>query len=322
VNRHGPPAQAEKFVWPPRPVEVLVPQQPQAEQSPPEVAATGPAMSPSIASCPAHSLGLTPWQQRVREIERVWLGLVTPPLPERMAEAGWMCDLPEAYCGRCGTTVGPGEADSAGCALCRGSRLPWERLVRLGEFDGLLREIIHEVKFTRWRRLGDDLGHLLGGALADVMAQAGVPRRQAVVVPICSSWRRRMARGIDHALVLARGVSAAANVELVPALQREHRPTQTDLPRSKRRANVAGSIRVKPGSERWLAGKVVVLVDDVTTTRATLAAASRGVQDGVGRWCKERGEEELASRTRIWAAIAGVTPAEKDRGRKMAGLRA
>jgi len=43
------------------------------------------------------------------------------------------------------------------CPACRGKRLPWARAVRLGEYDGLLRDAIHEVKFTRWRTLGSDL---------------------------------------------------------------------------------------------------------------------------------------------------------------------
>ena len=246
------------------------------------------------------------------QIERTWLGLIAPPLPVRMAEAGWAPDGWTEYCQRCGQTAGPHDADDTGCSTCRKHRLPWERLVRLGEFEGLLREMVLEVKFQRWRRLGDDLGRLLGRAVGESLDRSNIPRSMATVVPVASTWRRRTFRGIDHALVIARGVAAGLGAPMLPALSRLHRPSQTSLPRSDRVANVSGSFRLRPMFGYSLAGRTVVLVDDVTTTRATLRAAAKAVGQGL----KTTGANSAEGETRIWASVLAVTP---DFGRKSAG---
>jgi predicted amidophosphoribosyltransferase len=160
-----------------------------------------------------------------RSIEETWLGLTTPPLEDRLAAAGWTPDASEAYCDRCGSTVGPHEADVAGCPACRERKLPWERMVRLGEYRGVLRDVIHEVKFTRWRRLGDQVGRLLGGSVGAAIAEAGMDTARTALVPVPSSFRRRMARGIDHALVICRGIAAETGLEIQPILSRRHGPS-------------------------------------------------------------------------------------------------
>jgi ComF family protein len=178
------------------------------------------------------------------------------------------------------------------CEACDGLKFPWEQLVRLGEFQGLLREMVHEVKFTRWRRLGTDLGRMLGRSVREVLRTSS----PVVVVPMPTTFRRRMVRGIDQALVIARGVARELDCPIAKALERQHRPSQTALPRSERIRNLTGSMRLKRGYD--LAGHVAVLVDDVTTTRASLVAAARALR------VVPRGEPP----PRVWAAVLGVTP--------------
>jgi hypothetical protein len=117
----------------------------------------------------------------VESVERTWLGLAVPAFGVRATAAGWSPDPRGSYCARCGTTVGPFEARESredgrpgGCPACSRTRPPWERVVRLGTYEGLLRDAIHEVKFGRWRRLGSDLGRLLGGAILREMDEAGL----------------------------------------------------------------------------------------------------------------------------------------------------
>jgi len=233
------------------------------------------------------------------DFERTWLGLTTPPLTDRMAEANWYPDAPHCYCRRCGSTVGPHDADDTGCSVCRGKRMEWNRMVRVGVFEGMLREMILEVKFTRWRRLGHELGGLLGASLVEALEAEGVALNRAVLVPVPMSARRRISRGIDHAAVIARGVSAATGLQIVQGLEREHRPAQASLPASARRANIAGAISARNGID-W-GGGVVVVVDDVTTTRATMAAACRAVR-------KALGDRQEGVDRGVWGGVLGVTP--------------
>lgn len=262
-------ARAEGFAWPPRAVAAATAGGAIALETPREVA-------------PARRC----WWDAV---ERTWLGLVAPPLPTRLAEAGCTADSVGDYCHRCGRTAEPFAIAEDGCPDCRGKRFPWDRVVRLGEYRAPWTGIVHDVKFTRWRRLGSQVGAMLGGAVAAAVrgggsGSEGLP--PALVVPVPVSFRRRMFRGIDHSMVIARGVAGALGAQVRPVLWREHRPSQLHVPPSGRAANVAGSIHSK--HRPYLGGDVVhdgvqliVVVDDVMTTGATMRAACRGVRVGL-----------------------------------------
>lgn len=254
--------------------------------------------------------------------EAVWLDRTIDPLAQRLGEAGWAPWAEGAYCHLCGQAVGPGEVDAEGCAHCRGERRPWTRLVCLGEYRPPLDGLIREMKFQRMRRFGEQLGQMLGERVARCAVRAGLDGWRTVLVPVPVSRRRRMERGIDHALVLARSAAGACGGRVAPVLWRRHRPSQLEVAPSRREANAAGSMRPRAAwgswlsrrlgmGDRWapgawgaLAGRgpvLVVLVDDVTTTGATLRAAGRAVDRG----CKRLGIKDL----RIWAATVAATPA-------------
>lgn len=229
------------------------------------------------------------------QLERAWLGLTKPSFAERAALCGWRADAPGEACGRCGSSVGAYEADESGCPACRGKRLPWAKCVRLGEYDGLLRRVVCETKFTAWRRLGRDIGRLLGAQLADAMERAGVEASRAIIVPVPTTFWRRVHRGIDHTWCIARGVRDATGVEIVRGLARRHVTQQASLPKSQRSENVRGTM-----SQRGVdfSGRVVIVLDDVRTTGATMLEACRALRRGE----KDRRPSE------VWAAVAAVTP--------------
>ena len=229
-----------------------------------------------------------------REAEREWLGLESPGLVGRARESGWSPDERDAFCWRCASGVGPGEVDGDGCASCRDRRPAWERAMRLGAYGGELGEMIREIKFTGRRRLAGELGRLLGARLADELRRAGVRAGEAALVPIPMSWPQRMDRGIDHTLAIARGVRASSGVAIVRALGRRHGASQLEVPPSRRKENVRGVFVPRSASGR-LGGRLVVLLDDVRTTGATLTSASRALRDHAGI-------------ERVWTAVVAVTP--------------
>lgn len=240
-----------------------------------------------------------------RDIEETWLGLTTPTFADRASDSGWLPDPPSGYCGRCGRTVRePGqlqeaEKSSAGCLECREKRPKYSRVVRLGEYDELLREVVHEVKFTAWRRLGTELGRTLGAQLTIALARAEIPASRVVLVPMPTTMRRRISRGIDHTTVLSRGVRDVIGAPIVHAVSRRHRPSQTLVPQSQRRENVARTMEMVDGND--LFGKLVVIVDDVMTTGSTMSECARAIREG--------SQGDKRSPTDIWAAVVAVTAA-------------
>ncbi|HLG94359.1 MAG TPA: ComF family protein, partial [candidate division Zixibacteria bacterium] len=92
------------------------------------------------------------------------------------------------------------------------------------------------------------------------------------LVPVPLHWTRKWSRGFNQSAILARAVSKTAGLPVWPALRRVKRTRdQTRLSREKRLANVRGAFRVTKEVE----GKNLLLLDDVTTTGATLEECRR-----------------------------------------------
>jgi len=211
------------------------------------------------------------------QVEDRWLGLHRPH-PLRLIQGGGNAasspprpplrrEAPQRdYCPRCGSSVGQGEfIEGKGCGACRNRRHPWQRLVRLGRFDGDLRDWVHEIKFSAWDAMGVELGRILGSAILD----CGV--RADAIVPVPPSAWRRWRRGIDHTRIIASGAASILQLPVVRAMKRRGRPPQRAVPASQRRDNVRGAFTMR----RWhgLRECRIILIDDVTTTRATLTEA-------------------------------------------------
>jgi len=148
-----------------------------------------------------------------------------------------------------------------------------------GAYEGALRAIVHAFKYEGRRVLRSRLGALMREAGHDLLDDATC----AVPVPL-HPWRR-FRRGFNQAAALA----AELNLPVVHALWRTRATAaQTGLTASARRRNVRGAFALSPlvsrGSRRaMLVDQVVVLVDDVRTTGATLEACASTLKEAGAR---------------------------------------
>ncbi|NBU64114.1 MAG: ComF family protein [Chloroflexia bacterium] len=157
-------------------------------------------------------------------------------------------------CDTCSAQLGRYAGDSPACGATK--------FTIAFVYGGVLRSAILAVKYARQRRLGVALGELL----AREPWQSG----NAVVVPLPGAPQRVAQRGYDQAVVLAHAVATARRLPVSRQLVRvRHTTAQAKLSRRERHQNVAGAFvwhGTPPPAE-------IILVDDICTTGATMAAA-------------------------------------------------
>jgi len=177
---------------------------------------------------------------------------------------------PYPACPRCAATVGPHTDTTDGCAACRGTSLGFEAALRLGPYDGRLRDAVLQMKSPAGEGLAEMMGRVASEVAREPLRSAGVE----VVVPVPLHWRRRWGRGYNQAAAVARELAAGLGVPFEIALCRvRNTPPQVGATAAARRENVRGAFRANRNSN--VAGRSVLLVDDVMTTGSTASEAAR-----------------------------------------------
>lgn len=186
-----------------------------------------------------------------------------------------LTDDRDQTCPRCASTVGPHADVSKGCPRCVQQTYRFTAAVRLGRYDGLLRQGVLKAKHEPGEPLAEELGRMLAAVRRDVLTGW----KPDAVAPVPLHWRRRWRRGYNQSAAVARGVSEALGLPLAENWLRRTRDTasQTTMSPSSRWENMRGAFRVRrPSAVRGLR---VLLVDDVLTTGATGSAAAAALMD-------------------------------------------
>jgi ComF family protein len=153
------------------------------------------------------------------------------------------------------------------CGACRRRPPGFDYARAAARYDGVVREALHAFKFRgRWA-LAAPLGDLLVEAVAGRLPE-GVPD---LLLPVPLHPRRERERGFNQASLLARRVGRSLGCPVREAVLTRVVVTrfQTELDAAARRANVRNAFEVRRPDV--VAGRHVVLVDDVLTTGATLS---------------------------------------------------
>lgn len=157
------------------------------------------------------------------------------------------------------------------CGTCLLTPPTYDRARAVGLYQGVLREVIHAMKYQRVYGLVQPLGDLLRQRFPAHWGDD--PPAALVPVPLHRSKLR--VREFDQALALARYVSQGVGIPLWTDVLIRHRPTlsQVGLSAVERRRNIRGAFIVQ--KPQCCAGKALLIIDDVYTTGATVQECAR-----------------------------------------------
>src|SRR5260221_742504 len=178
---------------------------------------------------------------------------------------------PLASCPRCCSTVGPHVDLGDGCVVCRKESFAFERAIRFGPYQGVLRDLILRMKQPGQEGLADAVGTCWAERAEVRLRDLGAD----LVVPVPLHWRRRWRRGYNQSEALAQAIARRLALPCHPSALRRRRatPPPTTLSPTDRRQNLKGAFAVRSGVD--LKGKTVLLIDDVMTSGSTVSEAAK-----------------------------------------------
>jgi ComF family protein len=159
------------------------------------------------------------------------------------------------------------------CAACRSGLRGFDHAASFGLYEGSLRRLIHLFKYSGMKPLAGILAAFMERALS---IDAGFD----AVVPVPLHWRKQWDRGFNQSELLARHIARRRGIPVLRALRRKRATAvQAGLASAGRRRNVAGAFSLRSDAEA-LAGKRILLIDDVMTTGATASVCASVLKRG------------------------------------------
>jgi ComF family protein len=221
----------------------------------------------------------------VRAALRAGLDIVLPPLcPSCRAPlsggAGLCADcwsklslIEPPYCARLGIPFvydpGPGLLSMEAIA----NPPAYDRARAAVRYDDVARKLVHAFKYSDRLDLAPMMGQWMARAGRELLGNADA------LVPVPLHWRRLWGRRFNQSATLAGAISDMTGVQVLhDALKRVRAtPQQVGLSKAERAGNVQGAFRVPAEHKAQVAGRRLVLIDDVLTSGATVDTCARAV---------------------------------------------
>lgn len=221
---------------------------------------------------------------------RYLLDLVYPPsciaCHGAAAEPGSLCPacwtrmrfIEKPYCQRLGTPFDFDFSAQTGMDLISPQAFAdppvYDRARAVARFeDGPARDLVHRLKYGDRLELARPMARWMARAGAELLADA------PLIVPVPLHRRRLFTRRFNQAALLAQEISGLSGIDWDTGILARIKPTQPQVGKTQaqRADNVQGAFRVPPERRPAIAGRRILLVDDVLTSGATANAAARNL---------------------------------------------
>lgn len=207
-----------------------------------------------------------------------------PGCRRKVAEPGTLCGvcwpklrfLERPWCPVMGTPFAHDFGDNFLSAEAIANPPPFERARSAVIYTGVARQMVQGLKYSDRTDLARWMAGWMARAGGELLADADV------IVPVPLHWMRFLRRRFNQSAELARAIAKQSDKKFAPIALKRVKATrqQVGLPLNERQDNVRAAFKVPPEHEIAVAGRRVLLIDDVYTTGSTVTAATKALKKG------------------------------------------